>query len=143
MFGVLQKVFAKLGPRFIEFLLRYYPCKLSLEQKLLQAYLIRQTFALQFLAQCKLQNEWSWNILWTDLAHFHLDGTVNKHDFRILAVEDPHQCLQIPLNSSHVTVRCDYTATFILSLFFKSSAPQVLLHALPPVNVANRYCSNQ
>lgn len=59
----------------------YPPYKLSLLQKLVPADLnSRQTLALQFLSQCELQNEWTWNILSTNEAYFHVDGAVNTHN---------------------------------------------------------------
>lgn len=114
--------------KILQKVLRYYPYKLSLLQQLLPADLdSRQTFALRFLARVELQDEWPWNILWTDEAHFHLEGAVNTHNCRIWAATNPHAFLQIPLHSSHVTVWCGFTATFSVGPFSsKSTAPQGL-----------------
>ncbi|GFW57270.1 uncharacterized protein TNCV_541841 [Trichonephila clavipes] len=37
----------------------------------------------KFLARLEDDPEWPWNILWTDEAHFHLDGSVNTRNCRI------------------------------------------------------------
>ncbi|GFT11494.1 uncharacterized protein TNCV_2523131 [Trichonephila clavipes] len=58
-------------------LLRFYPYKLQLVQELLpHDFRTRHLFSLQFLACLEVDPEWPWNILWTDEAHFHLDGSV-------------------------------------------------------------------
>ena len=39
----------------------------------------RETFALElFLVRMKVGKEWPWKILWTDEAHSHLLGYVNR-----------------------------------------------------------------
>ncbi|GFV39648.1 transposable element tc3 transposase [Trichonephila clavipes] len=56
--------------------LRYYPRKLQLVQELLpHDFETRHLFSLQFLARLGVDPEWPWNILWTDEAPFHLDGS--------------------------------------------------------------------
>ncbi|GFU55435.1 uncharacterized protein TNCV_2550231 [Trichonephila clavipes] len=65
-------------------ILRYYPYKLQFVQALLpHDFETRHLFSLQFLARLEVDPEWRWNILWTDEAHFHLDGSVNTHNCRI------------------------------------------------------------
>ncbi|GFU67715.1 uncharacterized protein TNCV_4327691 [Trichonephila clavipes] len=62
-------------------ILRYYPYKFQLAQELLpHDFETRRLFSLQFLARLEVDPEWPWNILWTDKAHFHLDGSVNTHN---------------------------------------------------------------
>ncbi|GFV37096.1 uncharacterized protein TNCV_3111981 [Trichonephila clavipes] len=62
-------------------ILRYYPYKLHLVQELLPLdFETRHLFSRQFLARLEVDPEWPWNILWTDEAHFHLDGSVNTHN---------------------------------------------------------------
>ncbi|GFT94885.1 uncharacterized protein TNCV_1471921 [Trichonephila clavipes] len=56
-------------------ILRYYPYKLQFVQELLpHDFETQHLFSLQFLARLKIDPEWPWNILWTDEAHFLLDG---------------------------------------------------------------------
>lgn len=79
---------------------------------------------LWFLALVELQDEWSWNILWTDEGRFHMEGAVNTHHCYIWAAIDPHKFLEIPLLSSHVMVWFGFTATFIVGPFFSKSRLQ-------------------
>ncbi|GFX76820.1 uncharacterized protein TNCV_1952611 [Trichonephila clavipes] len=100
-------------------ILRYYPYKLQLVQELLpHDFETRHLFSLQFLARLEIDPEWLWNILWTDEAHFHLDGSVNTHNCRILESDNPHSTLQVPLHSPKVTVRCGFSTSFILGPYF-------------------------
>lgn len=45
-------------------------------------------------------------VLFTDEAHFHLCGTVNKQNFRYWAENNPQELHQRPLHSPRVTVWC-------------------------------------
>ncbi|GBM67640.1 hypothetical protein AVEN_81142-1 [Araneus ventricosus] len=63
-------------------------------------------------------NAWSWNILWTDGAHFHLQGFVNTQNCRIWAKENLLQMQPFRLHSQKVTVWCGFTAAFIVGPFF-------------------------
>ncbi|GFT87757.1 uncharacterized protein TNCV_4001031 [Trichonephila clavipes] len=100
-------------------ILRYYPYKLQLVQELLpRDFETRHLFSLQFLARLEVDTECPWNILWTDEAHFHLDGSVNTHNCRIWESDNSHSTLQVPLHSPKVTVWCGFSATFILGPYF-------------------------
>ncbi|GFX56520.1 uncharacterized protein TNCV_74661 [Trichonephila clavipes] len=83
-------------------ILRYYPYKLQFVQELLpHDFETRHLFSLQFLARLEVDPEWPWNILWTDEAHFHLEGSVYC---RIWETDNPHSILRVPLHSPKVTV---------------------------------------
>ncbi|GFX33094.1 DUF4817 domain-containing protein [Trichonephila clavipes] len=100
-------------------ILHYYPYMLQLVQELLpHDFETRHLFSLQFLARLEIDPEWPWNILWTDEAHFHLDGSVNTHNCRIWESDNPHSTLQVPLHSPKVTVWCGFSASFILGPYF-------------------------
>ncbi|GFT26553.1 uncharacterized protein TNCV_3603971 [Trichonephila clavipes] len=100
-------------------ILRYYPYKLQFVQELLpHDFETRHLFSLQFLARLEVDPEWPWNILWTDEAHFHLDGSVNTHNCRIWETDNPHSTLRVPLHSPKVTVWCGFSASFILGPYF-------------------------
>jgi hypothetical protein len=100
-------------------ILHCYPYKITHVQELLQADLpARHTFALAFLARMEVDNDWPWNVLWTDEAHFHLQGYVNTQNCRIWATENPHANHPVPLHSAKVTVWCGFTASFILGPYF-------------------------
>ncbi|GFW41070.1 transposable element tc3 transposase [Trichonephila clavipes] len=102
-------------------ILRYYPYKLQLVQELLPhdfIHMTRHLFSLLFLARLEVDPEWPWNIRWTDEAHFYLDGSVNTHNCRIWESDNPHSTLQVPLHSPKVTMRCWFSASFVLGLYF-------------------------
>ncbi|GFX07811.1 alkaline phosphatase, germ cell type [Trichonephila clavipes] len=100
-------------------ILRYYPYKLQFVQELLpHDFETRHLFSLQFLARLEVDPEWPWNILWTDEAHFDLDGSVNTHNCRIWETDNPHSTIQIPLHSPKGTVWCGLLASFILGPYF-------------------------
>ncbi|GFU86465.1 uncharacterized protein TNCV_1418171 [Trichonephila clavipes] len=105
--------------KIIRNILRYYPYKLQFVQELLpHDFETRHLFSLQFLARLEVDPEWPWNILWTDEAHFHLDGSVNTHNCRIWETDNPHSTLRVPLHSPKVTVWCGFSASFILGPYF-------------------------
>ncbi|GFW21088.1 uncharacterized protein TNCV_2703281 [Trichonephila clavipes] len=86
-------------------ILRYYPYKLQFVQELLpHDFKTQHLFSLQFLARLEVYPVWPWNILWTDEAHFHLDGSVNTHNCRIWETDNPLSSLRVPLHSPKVTV---------------------------------------
>ncbi|GBM62922.1 hypothetical protein AVEN_22330-1 [Araneus ventricosus] len=66
----------------------------------------------------EVDNAWSWNILWTDGAHFHLQGVVNTQNCRIWAKENLLQMQPFPLHSQKATVWCGFAAAFIVGPFF-------------------------
>ncbi|GFX97126.1 uncharacterized protein TNCV_556161 [Trichonephila clavipes] len=91
-------------------ILRYYPYKLQFVQELLpRDFETLHLFSLQFLARLEVVPEWPWNILWTDEAHFHLDGSVNTHNCRIWETDNPHCTLRVPLYSPKGVFRVFYS----------------------------------
>ncbi|GFV41160.1 transposable element tc3 transposase [Trichonephila clavipes] len=105
-------------------ILRYYPYKLQLVQELLPHHFeTRHLFALQFLARLEVDPEWPWNILWTDEAHFHLDGSVNTHNCRIWESDNPHSTLQIPLHSPKDVLKHHFTEGRVISRPFRHLWP--------------------
>ncbi|GBM04510.1 hypothetical protein AVEN_197911-1 [Araneus ventricosus] len=100
-------------------ILQCYLFKITHVQELVPTHLPkREAFALQFLARMEVHDAWPWSILWTDEAHFHLQGSVNTKNCRIWARENPFQMQPLPLHSQKVTVWCGFTATFIVGPFF-------------------------
>ncbi|GBM15359.1 hypothetical protein AVEN_199623-1 [Araneus ventricosus] len=61
---------------------------------------------------------WPWNILWSDEAHFCLNGHVNTHNCQIWATENPHAIQEQTLHRDKVTVRCGFRANFIIGPYF-------------------------
>ncbi|GBM83559.1 hypothetical protein AVEN_74946-1 [Araneus ventricosus] len=78
---------------------------------------VRTTFALEFLARMLVYVTWPWNILWSNEAHFCLNGHINTHNCRIWAVENPHVIQEQLLHHDKVTVWCSVTATFIIGSY--------------------------
>ncbi|GBM15619.1 hypothetical protein AVEN_95253-1 [Araneus ventricosus] len=73
-------------------ILQCYPFKITHVQELVPANLPKQeALAQQFLAPMEVDNAWPWNILWTDEAHFRLQGFVNTQNCRIWASENLFQ----------------------------------------------------
>ncbi|GFS90172.1 transposable element tc3 transposase [Trichonephila clavipes] len=110
-------------------ILHYYPFKPQLVQELLlNDFETRHLFSLQFLARLEVDPEWPWNILWTDVAHFHLDGSVNTHNCRIWESDNPHSTLQVPLHSPKVLggpVTCSITEQRYASLLRNKIIPDL------------------
>ena len=45
-------------------------------------------------------------VIFSDEAHFHLSGTVNKQNFCYWSHNNPHEIQEHPLHSPYVTVLC-------------------------------------
>ncbi|GBM10353.1 hypothetical protein AVEN_131085-1 [Araneus ventricosus] len=56
----------------------------------------RLAFAVRFLNRMADDLSWPWKILWSDEAHFYLNGTVNTQNCRIWAKENPRMHNGIP-----------------------------------------------
>ena len=57
-------------------------------------------------------------LIMSDEAHFHLNGTVNKQNFRYWASENPRELHQRPLHSPKVTAWCGKGKCGIFGSFF-------------------------
>lgn len=57
-------------------------------------------------------------LLMSDEAHFHLDGYVNKQNFRYWSVTNPQELHERPLHSSKVTVWCGVTKKCVIGPYF-------------------------
>lgn len=110
-YGTVWKILRKI--------VHFFPYKISHNQQLLGTDPERRlSFALTFIARMEVDDFWPWNILWSDEAHFYLNGTVNTHNCRIWAMENPRAFHTIPLHSPKVTVWCGFTSQFIIGPFF-------------------------
>ncbi|GAA55260.1 hypothetical protein CLF_107500 [Clonorchis sinensis] len=58
------------------------------------------------------------NILWSDEAHFCVDGIINKHNCVIWSGKAPHEYLTHNLHSPHLCVWMGFSSRCILRLFF-------------------------
>lgn len=73
----------------------------------------RVEFAEWFLEKMDEEN-FQERVLWTDEAHFHLDGTLSNHNCIIWAKENPGIFTTKSLHPQRVTVWCGFTSNFIL-----------------------------
>ncbi|GBM86616.1 hypothetical protein AVEN_259890-1 [Araneus ventricosus] len=65
---------------------------------------VRTTFAFEFLARMVVDVTWPWNFLWSDEAHFCVNGHVITHSCQIWAAENPHAIQEQALHPEKVTV---------------------------------------
>ena len=56
--------------------------------------------------------------MWSDEAHFTLDGAVNSQNCRILGSARPYNVLKRSLHSDYIIAWVGFTADFILGPFF-------------------------
>ncbi|GFY71632.1 uncharacterized protein TNIN_256201 [Trichonephila inaurata madagascariensis] len=69
-------------------------------------------------------SSWVFNVFWTDEAHFSLHGDINTHNCCILATSNPRVYIEKPLHSLTVTMRGDFTGSFIIGpIFFETQCP--------------------
>ena len=67
----------------------------------------RLEFCEEFLSKMEDDASFLSRILWTDEAHFHLNGAINSWNYRIWSQTNPHELQEQPLWSPKVTV-CDF-----------------------------------
>ncbi|GFW96601.1 uncharacterized protein TNCV_2846581 [Trichonephila clavipes] len=70
------------------------------------------------LGEIAEDDDWLSNLLWTDEAHFTLRGSVNTHNCRIWATENPRTVLETPLHDEKVTVWVGFTTSTVIGPFF-------------------------
>ncbi|GFV77767.1 DUF4817 domain-containing protein [Trichonephila clavipes] len=81
-------------------ILQLYPYKLQSCHELLPADTAQgEAFAKWAFSKMEQDPTWVFNILWTDEAHFSLNGDVNNHNCRIWATSNPREYTQKPLHS--------------------------------------------
>ncbi|UYV65046.1 Transposase [Cordylochernes scorpioides] len=76
--------------------------------------------------QIDIDENWLSNVLWTDDAHFSLNGEFNIQNSRIWATENPRIFTEMPLYQPRVTVLCGFTSFIIGSFFFEKSMEELL-----------------
>ena len=96
--------------------------KFKVSQKLSSAdFEQREEFCKWFLQQCTNSPSFLSCVWWSDEAHFHLNGQVNRQNYRFWAERPPEEVLEAPLHSPKVTVWCALSAQGIIDpiFFFK------------------------
>ena len=58
------------------------------------------------------------NIIFSDEAHFDLDGYVSKQNCRIWFTENPHAYIEKPTHSKRITVWCGFYSRGLIGQFF-------------------------
>lgn len=99
--------------------LDFFPYKIQLVQPIsINATVARVTFCNQILIRLE-ENEIDLQKIWfTDEAHFHLEGYVNKQNMRYWGQENPHIAAVKPLHPARVTVWAAMNAEMVLGPFF-------------------------
>lgn len=78
----------------------------------------RRNFTNWILEQLQTDHEFHKKIIFSDEAHFHLNGVVNKQNSRIWGDENPHAIQELPLHPQKVTVWCAIWAGGIIGPYF-------------------------
>lgn len=93
--------------------------KIQLAQELKpDDHLKRRTFVNWLQEQRQVDADFSQKIIFSDEAHFHLGGFVNKQNCRIWAAENPRTIVEKPLYPQKVTVWCAFFANGIIGPYF-------------------------
>ncbi|GBM15750.1 Adipocyte plasma membrane-associated protein [Araneus ventricosus] len=100
-------------------ILRMFPYKIQCHQAIpIKA--VRQRF--DFVSEIPTMNDnegFDVSCIWfTDEAHFHMNGFVNKQNWRFWGYQNPHLCEEKPLHSPKVTVWVAVRRRGIISPFF-------------------------
>lgn len=121
--------------------LNMHPYKIQLTQELLPAdrpkrleFCVRM---LDMLDQKLIDLE---DVFFSDEAHFHLNGHVNKQNMRYYGTENPRITHPIPLHSPRVTVWCAMSAkTVIGPYFFEENGANVTVTGSRYLNMLNEF----
>ena len=97
-----------------------YPYKIQRQYKPLPSDIVmRITYGVGVQITAK-DDDWLSIVLRTEEAHFTLRGSVNSHNCRIRATENPRTFVQISLHDENVTVWCGFTAFTAIGYFMNS-----------------------
>lgn len=99
--------------------LKLFPYKLSVVQLLTDVQKERRLlFAEELLEKIQSEEVKVNNIWFSDECHFHLNGYVNRQNYRIWGSENPHLTLEKQAHPVRVTVWCAISAQGIIGPFF-------------------------
>lgn len=82
----------------------------------------RREFADWVLEHHQINADFSKKIIFSDEAHFQLDGYVNKHNCRVWGAENPRVILKQPMHPPRVTVWCAFWAGGVIGPYFFENA---------------------
>ncbi|CAK1589781.1 unnamed protein product [Parnassius mnemosyne] len=98
--------------------LKLHPYKIQIVQDLLESdFELRKTYAETMLLRFKTATRMG-NIFFSDEAHFHIGGYVNKQNFRYWDIFNPRKLHEEPLHKPKVTVWCAISASAIIGPYF-------------------------
>lgn len=86
---------------------------------------LRYQFAVWAIDQLEADPDFAQKIIFSDEAHFHVGGYVNKQNCRIWGSENPHEYVEKPMHPLRVTVWCGlWRGGIIGPYFFENEAGQ-------------------
>lgn len=104
--------------------IRFHPYKLQLVQELQNDdFRTRLAFSSFMLERLRADPGLAGNLFFSDEAHFSLHGSVNRHNFRYWAPNNPQWVGEIPLHSPKVTVWLGIGVSGIVGPFFWEPDP--------------------
>lgn len=96
-----------------------YPYKIQIYQQLTDRDAERRlNFGNEMLEQIRLKNVNIEKTYFTDEAHFHLNGYVNKQNWRHWGTQNPHLAVAQVAHPQRLTVWCALTSSTIIGPFF-------------------------
>ena len=96
-----------------------HPYKIKLTQELKPLdHLKRRTFSAWALQQIEHDDEFHRKIIFSDEAHFWLNGFVNKQNMRYWSGENPHVLHKTQLHPQKITVWCGFHAGGVIGPYF-------------------------
>lgn len=105
--------------RILRYDLHYHPYKIQLTQQLKAAdHEKRRNFVDWFMRRQHENDGFARNIIFSDEAHFHLNGFVNKQNCRIWGPENPYKVQEKELYPQRVTVWCGFWVGGIIGPYF-------------------------
>lgn len=94
----------------------------------------RLRFCRWFLTQCEHNPNFAKKLMMSDEAHFHLNGVVNKQNWRVWSSENPNEFVEAEQYPQFVTVWCGVMADKIVGpYFFEENHERVTVNG-------KRYC---
>jgi len=97
--------------------------KIQLTQELQPAdHAQRRTFANWILEHQQIDGDFSKKIIFSDEAHFQLNGYVNKQNCRIWGTENPQVIQQLSMHPPRVTVWCGFWVGGVIGPYFFENA---------------------
>mgnify|MGYP003623301927 CR=1 FL=1 len=110
----------------------------GVQQLLGTDYAQREDFAVRM--QVLLHDEPDALIFMSDEAHFHLNGFVNRQNFRYWAHDNPRELHERPLHSPRVTVWCAMSRCYVIGpYFFEEDGVTVTVNSIRYTHMINTF----